>query len=203
MWSFTDVAEGLNLSDSATSIAKPLLDAASTMASHAFSAVARPMCVSQNRSSSCSVQLEISVQSEQDSVMIGLARPTVRLDTPIPWEDEDVFLVECSTRGAFLWSESLQAFGKPLFPKCLSDKKATLRLQWQSNCFEVAVQGQSSSVLESFGNMTYPAVDIIPQRYVTVHRSAIADEAPPKDERGLVPLVTLISGGCSVRISDS
>jgi hypothetical protein len=53
-------------------------------------------------------------------VLVGVCGENIDLGTPLSWEEDHCFVVECSHRGAFLWSDRGMTWGKRLSEKCFN-----------------------------------------------------------------------------------
>ena len=54
-------------------------------------------------------------------VLVGVCGEDIDLGTPLSWEEDHCFVVECSARGAFLWSDRGQTWGAKLSDKCFNE----------------------------------------------------------------------------------
>jgi hypothetical protein len=142
MWTFTEMAEGLLRSADGDVVSKgggAMQQQSSTflLGTHAFSAIARrapaakPLAPSPLDNGECTsgvdapcgaVSFSVGASSADDSVLVGVAAAATPLDTPLSWEEDHAYLLECSSRGAFLWSERAAAFGVKVSDRCWAPK---------------------------------------------------------------------------------
>ena len=69
-----------------------------------------------------SVTFHIACASEESAkhgVLVGIAPPDVRTDTTMVWDEPGACMLNCSSSGATLWSDSLGMFGVKVSDTCL------------------------------------------------------------------------------------
>ncbi len=60
-----------------------------------------------------------SPASAEHGVLVGLAPPGAKQDTPMLWDEPSTILVNCASTGATLWSSSHHIFGERVADRCL------------------------------------------------------------------------------------
>ena len=148
-----------------------------------------------------------SVADEKGSVFVGVAAPETPLDTPLSWEEDHSYLLECKPNGGFLWSERAVVYGAPLTaqsspasgapvattPKCLVRQAdgtyaGRVRVSWDAESVNFAVFDVSDA--DTAGAAAGPRVAaramMRPLRGQIQGRDAHVEASPP-----LRPFVTL------------
>lgn len=75
-------------------------------------------------SASGSASFHVTTPDPSSPVLVGVAGDEIDLGTPLSWEEDHCFVVECSLRGAYLWSDRGQAWGQKLADKCFFEVSA-------------------------------------------------------------------------------
>lgn len=198
MWAFSEY-DGLQLDagsdDSVPTVRKPegsvkgfeAQSATFRVGNRAFSARAMARDVGADPNSGRAT-FSIATADPSDSVLVGVASAEMPLDTPLSWEEDHAYFVECSSRGATVWSERAAAFGLPLTAPGTScfgtDGKASVSVTWDAaNVIFAALGGQP----------------------VTLPRPAAAEiqgrPAPCAEQPPLLPTVTLFTEATVVGVA--
>ena len=228
MWLFTDVADGLSLAACSRRVAKGAAGFAPRSSTflqgtHAFSALAsfrRAAAAGSDASESSPVEnkdesataeeettvhFSVSAPSADSSVMVGVAQHGTPLDTPIAWEEDHCYQVECSARGAFLWSERAAAFGVKLSDECwrpaVADNGSTDEAGAVTAAFAVTwgPQHVGFRVIPADGKAAADGAEVrLPRPDVAEvqGRESVAATQP-----ALFPIATLVSPLCSVAVA--
>ena len=130
------------------------------------------------------------------------AEQTRLLSTPLLWEEPGTIMMECSDKGAFLWSDALGLYGKKVWDQCFV-REAN---RW------VAAVAMSLTPLDAAATTTS---DSAPMRFeFKVFDSTRLDDATSRrmwasadgtilcaaKDNPMSPVVTLIERGCSATI---
>lgn len=152
------------------------------------------------------------------------AEQTRLLSTPLLWEEPATVMLECSERGAFLWSDALGLYGKRIWDQCFVKHS-------ESNKWVARVSMSLSDVASKDDGerpLTGPTTELVPsamryefrvydpstattQNNVTTRDGAEGNGGPhvwamtdgviaPEGGVLLSPVVTLIERGCSATI---
>ena len=121
----------------------------------------------------------VTTADPSSPVLVGVSGHEIDLGTPLSWEEDHCFVVECSARGAFLWSDRGQTWGAKLSDKCFTQQQqgdgsrhaAQVDVSWtrDSVTFTMPATGES-------GSLPRPAVSDIQGR--TIECASPPDLAP-------------------------
>jgi len=150
-------------------------------------------------------RFRICVPDVNGVVMVGAAIADTPLDTPLSWEEDHAYMLECKNIGAFLWSERAAVYGGAVlrkdseFPCCLDRAKGS----GNELVADVEVSWNETSV--SFD--VFPGDSQVPAARRTLERplrcSIQGRESNVEVQPPLRPFVTLISSDSSVTLLDA
>eukprot|EP00759_Apiculatamorpha_spiralis_P030927 PhF_6_TR32543/c0_g1_i1/m.48179 len=154
---FTSVSGNLLLSCERTRISKPYHSVPSSCRS--WSALTEPQLAN---GESVSFRLE---STDCQHTLLGLASQDIPLDTPMSWENSNVYMLELNPVGGFrLWSDTAMLFGAPFGSTVqnVSNVGSVIRLERNDEGVGVTVDGVYCGVAFRVANHTplFPCVTL-------------------------------------------
>jgi hypothetical protein len=94
---------------------------------------------------------KVTTTDPSNPVLVGVCGENIDLGTPLSWEEDHCFVVECSARGAFLWSDRGSKWGQRLSEKCFEQLSATASATAAPTVDETTAAAATSGTLSVTG----------------------------------------------------